>query len=141
MWHAAGVACPTCGFINPLDFYSAGDVGRACRLKSLSCPPARRRPRHCKPNRCRRLLRRCSRLSGNFYTAAVEALSFNVGTGGPALASPKQLVGERRIATVILADVRSSTDLLERLGTEAWVEIMNRVSKSWKRRYIALAGI
>jgi len=37
------------------------------------------------------------------------------------------LEGERRLATVILADVMGSTDLLERIGTEAWVEIMNRV--------------
>ena len=37
------------------------------------------------------------------------------------------LEGERRIATVILADVRSSTDLMEQLGTEAWVQLMNRV--------------
>ncbi len=37
------------------------------------------------------------------------------------------LAGERRIATVILADVRSSTDLMEQLGTEAWVQLMNQV--------------
>lgn len=37
------------------------------------------------------------------------------------------LVGERRMATVILADVKGSTDLLERMGTEAWVEVMNRI--------------
>ena len=37
------------------------------------------------------------------------------------------LEGERRIATVILADVHSSTDLMEQLGTEAWVQLMNRV--------------
>jgi class 3 adenylate cyclase/tetratricopeptide (TPR) repeat protein len=37
------------------------------------------------------------------------------------------LEGERRLATVILADVTSSTNLLEQIGTEAWVELMNRV--------------
>jgi len=37
------------------------------------------------------------------------------------------LEGERRLTTVILADVQGSTDLMERIGTEAWVEIMNRV--------------
>ncbi|MCK4316782.1 MAG: zinc ribbon domain-containing protein, partial [Anaerolineae bacterium] len=40
---------------------------------------------------------------------------------------PTPLEGERRRATVILTDVRGSTDFLERIGTEAWVEIMNRV--------------
>jgi class 3 adenylate cyclase len=38
-----------------------------------------------------------------------------------------QLEGERRPATVILADVTGSTDLLEQIGTEAWVEIMNHI--------------
>ena len=37
------------------------------------------------------------------------------------------LIGERRIATIVLADVKGSTDLLERIGTEAWFGIMNRV--------------
>jgi predicted ATPase/class 3 adenylate cyclase len=38
-----------------------------------------------------------------------------------------QLEGERRTATVILADVQGSTPLLEQIGTEAWVSMMNRV--------------
>jgi len=37
------------------------------------------------------------------------------------------LQGERRLATIILADVIGSTSLVERIGTEAWVEIMNCV--------------
>lgn len=37
------------------------------------------------------------------------------------------LWGERRTATVILADVQGSTDLMERMGSEAWVSMMNRV--------------
>lgn len=40
---------------------------------------------------------------------------------------PTPLEGERRQATVILADVYSSTALLEQIGTEAWVTIMNDV--------------
>ncbi len=39
----------------------------------------------------------------------------------------QSLEGERRIATVILADVANSTDLMERIGGEAWVALMNRV--------------
>lgn len=35
--------------------------------------------------------------------------------------------GERRIATVIFVDVKGSTELLEQLGTEAWVEVMNNI--------------
>jgi class 3 adenylate cyclase/tetratricopeptide (TPR) repeat protein len=46
-----------------------------------------------------------------------------------ALAEPTtlQLRGERRPATIILADVKGSTALAERVDTETWVEIMNHV--------------
>lgn len=37
------------------------------------------------------------------------------------------LSGEKRVATVIFADVKGSTELLEQIGTEAWVEVMNTV--------------
>ena len=35
--------------------------------------------------------------------------------------------GERKLVTVVIADVKESTQLLEQLGTEAWVELMNRL--------------
>jgi len=38
-----------------------------------------------------------------------------------------QLEGERRLATIILADVQGSTNLFEQIGTEAWVHMMNRI--------------
>ena len=41
--------------------------------------------------------------------------------------TPTPLEGERRIATVILADVKNSTELMEKIGSEAWVTLMNRV--------------
>ena len=37
------------------------------------------------------------------------------------------LSGERRVASVIFADVKGSTELLGQIGTEAWVEVMNSV--------------
>ncbi|MCA9994293.1 MAG: AAA family ATPase [Anaerolineales bacterium] len=37
------------------------------------------------------------------------------------------LAGERRLATVLVADVSRSTELLEQLGTEAWVKTMNHI--------------
>ena len=45
----------------------------------------------------------------------------------PSSLAPLRLEGERRVATVILADVRGSTDLLERVGTETWVALMNEM--------------
>lgn len=40
---------------------------------------------------------------------------------------PKPLRGERKQITVIVADIQNSTPLLEQLGTEAWVALMNHV--------------
>ena len=37
------------------------------------------------------------------------------------------LQGQRKIVTVIIVDVKGSTELLEHLGTEAWVSLMNRI--------------
>ena len=47
----------------------------------------------------------------------------------PPMPSPTEikLEGERRVVTVILTDLIGSTNLLERVGTEAWVEMMNRI--------------
>ena len=43
----------------------------------------------------------------------------------PVAATP--LEGERRNVSVVLTDLTDSTNLLEKVGTEGWVELMNRV--------------
>ncbi len=45
----------------------------------------------------------------------------------PARARPPALQGKHKQVTVIIADVKGSTALLEQLGTEEWVKLMNRV--------------
>ena len=52
-------------------------------------------------------------------------MSTYLNNGLPAAATA--LRGERRVATVLIADVKDSTALLERLGSEAWVAVMNRI--------------
>ena len=37
------------------------------------------------------------------------------------------LKGERRVATVIVADVKKSTELLSKIGSEIWVELMSKL--------------
>jgi class 3 adenylate cyclase len=64
----------------------------------------------------------CGRRLGDGEIAAPPPLAMTAGNG-----AITPLAGERRIATSLLADVRSSTDLMELLGTEAWVQLMNRV--------------
>jgi len=44
-----------------------------------------------------------------------------------ALGSTTAIQSERRLATIIIADVKNSTVLLEHFGTEAWVKLMNRI--------------
>ncbi len=56
------------------------------------------------------------------------------------LPSTVQLTGIRRLATVVLADVMGSTDLMARMGTEAWVEMMNRVLQILEAEVYRLGG-
>ncbi len=89
--------CPMCDFANPLDYRYCGMCGAP-----LTEEPVSKRPRQ-------------PQLPFVAASALPTALPFG------------QLEGERRVATVILADVQSSTNLIEQIGTEAWVQVMNRV--------------
>ncbi|MBN2002199.1 MAG: AAA family ATPase [Anaerolineae bacterium] len=51
------------------------------------------------------------------------------------------LDGERRVATIIIADVKDSTQLLERLGTEPWVELMNQVFQLLETEIYRFGGV
>jgi class 3 adenylate cyclase/tetratricopeptide (TPR) repeat protein len=52
-----------------------------------------------------------------------------------------RLRGERRQATIILADVRRSTDLMEQVGTEIWVEMMNCVFQILEAEIYRYGGV
>jgi len=94
------VSCTSCGQLNPLDY-------RFCM--------------HCG-----------TVLNGELPLPVIEPqpVIVNENAVQPILPRPVQtgeLRGQRRIATVILADVKNSTDLMEKIGSEAWVTMMNRV--------------
>lgn len=104
-----GVVCADCEFVNPAGYRFCGMCGRRLTERPieptqlelpLDLPAARRAEETALP--------------------PLPATS-----GGSGAMAP--LAGERRIATSLLADVHSSTDLMEQLGTEAWVQLMNRV--------------
>ncbi len=117
--------CPKCGFRNREDAQYCGMCGNRLTRTCVSCGFAVPADYH--------FCIRCgSRLAPGEHVVA-EAV-----TPAPALTraptdsenlpvEPQQLEGERRVATIILADVRGSTDLLQTVGTEAWVEMMNHV--------------
>jgi len=55
--------------------------------------------------------------------------------------SLRQLEGDRRIATVLMADVHNSTEILEKVGSETWVEIMNYVLQLMEQEIQRFGGI
>jgi class 3 adenylate cyclase/predicted ATPase len=123
------VVCPDCSFANPPDYRFCGACGQQLAERTAGQPPAM-------PP-----LRRQSEgstlvptgLSLAKVASAESTQPFGQATIGMARRAGEpqveevQLRGERRTATVVLADVRGSTDLMERMGTEAWVSMMNRV--------------
>jgi class 3 adenylate cyclase/tetratricopeptide (TPR) repeat protein len=110
--------CPACGFDNPPEMRFCGMCGtrlaRACPACGFANPPG-------------------FRFCGQCGTPLIQAPGQpqpGVAVGQDGILSyiaPVRLEGERRLATVVIADVTGSTDLLERVGTEVWVEIMSRV--------------
>ncbi|MBN1921046.1 MAG: AAA family ATPase [Anaerolineae bacterium] len=102
-------ACPTCGFHNPPDF-------RFCGMCGAALEPARAGESVFPPG-----------VTGPSPLPAV--LAPEAGLPVPQLESERRLAleGERRVATIVIADVRGSTQLLEQIGTERWVELMNHI--------------
>ncbi len=109
--------CGDCGFENPNDGLYCGMCG--ARL-SRPCPACG------KPNPL--IFRFCgycgSRIEENH---ALLDLAASPAPAAPVPEIRSVLEGERRIATILIADVQGSTQLFERLGSETWVNLMNHV--------------
>jgi adenylate cyclase len=90
-------ACPKCSFANPLDFHFCGMCGT--RLHAGPVPPV---------------------VEQSAPLPATQPEQFP-----PTPTHP--LAGERRVVTVVLTDLTDSTNLLEKVGTEGWVELMHRI--------------
>lgn len=101
--------CPECGFANPLDYRFCGMCGIALS-PDVDYPPAI-------PLSRPKTILETSRQQPALKSPIVP----------PAELVVQPLEGERRTATVILADLTRSTDLLEQIGSEAWVELMNHI--------------
>lgn len=52
----------------------------------------------------------------------------------------RELVGERHTASIMLADVRNSTVLMEQIGTEAWVGVMNNIFQVLEAEIYRMGG-
>jgi class 3 adenylate cyclase len=103
-------ACPECGFANPLSFRFCGMCGR--RLNTEPALPPADQP-------------------VSLPAMEMEPLL-------PAATPP--LEGERRVVTVVLTDLTDSTKLLERIGTEGWVERMHGILHTLESEIIRFGG-
>jgi predicted ATPase/class 3 adenylate cyclase len=115
--------CPTCRFINP-------DHNRFCGM----CGSAIARP-----------CPQCGAwnpLDYHFCGMCGSALEAVAQSPGESEARPfRQLEGERRLSTVLMADVFDSTGILERVGSEAWVTLMNQVLQIMEREITRFGGV
>jgi class 3 adenylate cyclase/tetratricopeptide (TPR) repeat protein len=113
--------CPACAFANPPDYQFCGACGQRLGEATMQRRPGAAR------------VVAPTGLSLSTVASAESTQPFGQATvqmGGRAIESrveEVQLQGERRTATVILADVQGSTDLMERMGSEAWVSMMNHI--------------
>ncbi len=122
-------ACPACAFANPPNYRFCGACGQRLgepATGQASAAPAVRRLGEgpvVAPTGLSLGKVASAESTGPFGQATVRA----VRQAETPRVEDVQLWGERRTATVILADVQGSTDLMERMGSEAWVSMMNRV--------------
>ncbi|MBN1249339.1 MAG: AAA family ATPase [Anaerolineae bacterium] len=105
--------CVTCGTANPLTY-------RYCINCGTQLPPA--------PLRAPTTVQSLAPVEASSPVAGHDRRRpLPVEAAERSISPTPQLEGERRVATIIMADVHGSTNLLERVGSEAWVEIMNQM--------------
>lgn len=140
------IRCPNCGFKSPPGMLFCGmcstRLARACTACGFHNPPA---------------FRFCGMCGTALAGAAAEMLPAEAVTPTPLAevvpvvpvsplplsespAEARLLDGERRVATIVVADVRGSTQLLEKLGTERWVALMNQVLQCLEVEVYRLGG-
>ena len=108
--HLISNRCPACDTPNPLDYRYCGNCGAAMTIQT---------------NRFGR-----TEPSATYSYFPSSGTAFVVKpTTERVDQDPIDLVlgGERRVATVIVADVKKSMDLLSEIGTEAWVDLMRKL--------------
>ncbi len=114
--------CQNCGFDSPADMKFCGMCGAGLRKACADC-------QQLSPFEFR-FCGYCGRpfVPGQQDDLGIESVNIDqVAAALPAdLAVGASLSGERRYATVLIADVTGSTQLLEKIGSEAWVEVMNQ---------------
>ncbi|MBN1936997.1 MAG: AAA family ATPase [Anaerolineae bacterium] len=120
------IHCPQCGFDNWPGMAYCGHCGTRLRVECANCGFANPQAhRFC--GQCGRALVASEAVSFVDESQVLERAYMPDGSVEPRPVVEPRLQGERRSVTVLIADVKGSTQLLERIGTESWVEVMNYV--------------
>ena len=103
-------SCSACSALNPMEFRFCGQCGAALAESS------------------NRFGRQEPSATYSYFPASSSAFVVRPATERDQLPeSVRMLKGERRVATVIVADVKKSTDLLSEMGSETWVDMMSKL--------------
>lgn len=103
-------SCSACSALNPLEFKFCGQCGAALAEPS------------------NRFGRQEPSAAYSYFPTSGSAFMVQPADAREQLPeSVRMLKGERRVATVIVADVKKSTDLLSEMGSETWVDLMSRL--------------
>jgi len=130
---SAPIHCPSCGFDNPPGMLFCGmcglTVGQACPRCGFSNPLQ---------------FRFCGRCGAAFENAvlmsAAPPAAQTAESQADKAAEPPIMEGERRVISVVIADVAGSTNLLEEIGNEAWVDLMSRILSTLEAQIYRYGG-
>lgn len=116
-------SCSACAALNPIQFKFCGQCGAA--LAEPSNKFGRQEPS----------------ATYSYFPASSSAFVVNPSRDHQQLPeSARMLKGERRVATVIVADVKKSTDLLGEMGTETWVDLMSSLLQVMEAQIYRFGG-
>ena len=115
--------CPACDVTNPLIYDYCGRCGT-----SLNTPT-------------NRFGRQEPSATYSYFPSSGSAFVVNSPIDKKEQADKNNLLrGERRVATVIVADVKKSMDLLEKIRSEAWVELMSKLLQVMEAQIYRFGG-
>ena len=137
--------CPNCGFENPVTMKFCGMCGEPIAQNCTNCgtlnPIAFRFCGNCGSPLAGGTTRAAVQLPLELPGAVIEpAAGLRSEAGNVLTTSSIRLDGERKVVSVVMTDVTGSTNLLEQVGNETWVELMNQVLYTQEREVERFGG-
>lgn len=110
--------CPACGMLNPVAFRFCGMCGKPLVTGEVDLSETPEQDL---------LEAQPEPVTTLSLEPGKPATTVRLEPGRAVTTSPIRLEGERKVVTVLMTDVTGSTNLLEQVGNEVWVELMNQV--------------